>query len=64
MRDLRSKHPLKLVWHWLTRLGKQVLAFPQSIALAAQEKRRQSVLNELEAERIDRICNPSKYLGK
>jgi hypothetical protein len=29
-----------------------------------KQRKRQSVLNENEAERLDRIRNPSKYLGK
>jgi hypothetical protein len=31
---------------------------------AVKQWRRQTVVNEREAERIDRIRNPSKYLGK
>jgi len=37
---------------------------PQSVANAAKQRRQQVVLNGLEAERLDRIRNPSKYLGK
>lgn len=57
-------HRLKLIRQWIVRLVKQVGLYPQSFALAVKERQRQAVLNEQEAERIDRICNPSKYLGK
>jgi hypothetical protein len=46
------------------QLFKQVWLFPQSIADAVRQRRRLLVQNELEAERLDRIRNPSKYLGK
>jgi hypothetical protein len=39
-------------------------SLPKSILNALKQRRRQSVLNENEAERLDRIRNPSKYLGK
>jgi hypothetical protein len=45
-------------------LFKQVCLFPQSVAVALNRRRRQVALNVLEAERLDRIRNPSKYLGK
>jgi hypothetical protein len=45
-------------------LVKQVCLFPQSIANAFKEKRRWALRKDLEAERLDRIRNPSKYLGK
>jgi hypothetical protein len=37
---------------------------PQTIVNATKQRRRQVVLDECEAERLDRIRNPSKYLGK
>jgi hypothetical protein len=40
------------------------LHLPQSIAIAVKQRRQQTMLNALEAERLDRIRNPSKYLGK
>jgi hypothetical protein len=36
----------------------------QATIIAVTQRRRQAVLDELEAERLDRIRNPSKYLGK
>jgi hypothetical protein len=54
----------KLICLTLIQLVKQVWFLPQSIANAVQQRRRVAVRNELEAERLDRIRNPSKYLGK
>ena len=55
---------LKLICLALTRLVKQACLLPKTIANAVKQRQRQTVLNELEAERLDRIRNPSKYLGK
>jgi hypothetical protein len=55
---------LKLICLTFVQLVKQICLLPQTIANAVQQRRRQTVLNELEAERLDRIRNPSKYLGK
>lgn len=55
---------LKLIYLTFIQLVKQAWLLPQSIANATKQRRRQVVLNEHEAERIDRIRNPSKYLGK
>jgi hypothetical protein len=43
---------------------KQVWLLPQTVSLALQQRRQQSSRNATEAERLDRIRNPSKYLGK
>ena len=57
-------HTLMLICLTLFQLVKQACLLPQTIAHAVNQRRRQVVLNELEAERLDRIRNPSKYLGK
>jgi hypothetical protein len=43
---------------------KAVWFLPRNLSLAIDQKRRQDGLDLLEAERLDRIRNPSKYLGK
>jgi hypothetical protein len=48
----------------LTQLLQQIRSLPQIIANAAKARQRRTVLNDLEAERLDRIRNPSKYRGK
>ena len=55
---------LKLIYLTILQLVKQVWLLPQSVANAVRQRQRQVVLNELEVERLDRIRNPSKYLGK
>ncbi|HYV29403.1 MAG TPA: hypothetical protein VFA77_17855 [Candidatus Eisenbacteria bacterium] len=55
---------LKLICLTIIQLIKQLWLLPRSVAMAAKQRRRQTVLNELEAERLDRIRNPSKYLGR
>ncbi len=55
---------LKLIYLTLIQLVKQAWFLPQTIAKAASQRRLLTVRNEHEAERLDRIRNPSKYLGK
>jgi hypothetical protein len=57
-------HTLKLICLTILQLVKQVWFLPQSAANAVQHRRQQVAWNEHEAERLDRIRNPSKYLGK
>jgi len=56
--------PLKLIGLTIIQRVKQAWLLPQTIANAVRQRRRQAVRDELEAERLDRIRNPSKYLGK
>jgi hypothetical protein len=55
---------LKLICQMTAGLFKQAWLFPHFVASALKQRRRQFALNLLEAERLDRIRNPSKYLGK
>jgi hypothetical protein len=55
---------LKFVFQGTASLLKQAWLLPHSVAAALRQRRRQFALNALEAERLDRIRNPSKYLGK
>jgi hypothetical protein len=57
-------HLLKHLCQATVSLVKQARLLPQSMAMAVNQKRRQVALHGLEAERLDRIRNPSKYLGK
>jgi hypothetical protein len=54
----------KLICLTTIQLAKQAWLLPQAVANAVQQRRQKIVLKELEVERLDRICNPSKYLGK
>jgi hypothetical protein len=55
---------LKLIWLTIIQLVKRVCQIPQNIGQAVKQRQRQAVLDKREAERLDRICNPSKYRGK
>jgi hypothetical protein len=55
---------VKVLSQTIARLAKQAWLLPHSLAIAFKERGRQTARDELEAERLDRIRNPSKYLGK
>jgi len=55
---------LKLICLGIIQSVKQAWLLPRTVANAVKQRRRQTVLNEHEVERLDRIRNPSKYLGK
>jgi len=57
-------HTLKLIGLTILGLIKQAWLIPQSITMAIQQRRQRIVRDKMEAERLDRICNPSKYVGK
>jgi hypothetical protein len=54
----------KLICLTLIQLVKQVWFLPQSFAQSVRQRRLLAAQNELEAERLDRIRNPSKYAGR
>ena len=55
---------LKLIGLTIANLVRQAWLLPQTIALAIQQRRRQTTWTEFETERLDRLRNPSKYLGR
>ena len=56
---------LKHVCLIIMQLVRQAWSLPQTVANAReQSRRRQVVRNEYEFEWLDRLRNPSKYLGK
>jgi len=55
---------LKIICLTIVHLVKQAWFLPRSLANAGKDRRQQIVRDELEAERLDRIRNPSKYRGK
>lgn len=55
---------LKFICLSVIQLVKQACLIPKNIANAFKQRRLRAVRNELEVERLDRIRNPSKYLGK
>jgi hypothetical protein len=63
-RKNKYMHRLKLIFLPIVQFVKQVCSLPQWIATGLSQRRQRAALDELEAERLDRIRNPSKYLGK
>ncbi len=54
---------LKLIYLAIIQLVRQACLLPRSFAIAVKQKQRWTARNKLEAERLDRIRNPDKYLG-
>ena len=57
-------HILNVICLTIAQLAKQMWKLPESIAAGIKRGRRQAASDEAEAERLDRIRHPSKYLGK
>lgn len=55
---------LKLVCLTIIELAKQAWSFPGQVATSIRNRRQEVKIDKIEAERIDRIRHPSKYLGK
>jgi hypothetical protein len=55
---------LKLIYLTICQLAKQAWMLPTAIAASLQRRRHQTEVDSNEVERLDRIRNPSKYLGK
>jgi len=55
---------LKSIFEAMIRFLKQVWALPLAIAGAVRQRQQRLARSVLEAERLDRIRHPSKYLGK
>lgn len=48
----------------ISQLARRFWLIPRSVIDAIKQRRRHNLWIELEAERLDRIRNPSKYRGK
>ena len=55
---------IMIIYFSAIRLVKQGLLLPQAVFLALNGKQRKVLPSEQETERLDRLRNPSKYLGK
>ena len=55
---------LKLIFLTIIELAKQAWSLPGLAATSIRNWRREVKVDQAEAERIDRIRHPSKYLGK
>jgi len=54
----------ELIGLTILNLVKQALALPQNVMIALQQRREQTLRDHDDTERLDRIRNPSKYLGR
>jgi hypothetical protein len=57
-------HILKVICFTIIELAKQAWAFPANVTANLRKRRRLVAVNDVEAERLDRLRHPSKYLGK
>jgi hypothetical protein len=55
---------LKVICLTIVALAKQAWALPATVAANFRKRDRLVKVSEVEAERLDRIRHPSKYLGK
>ena len=55
---------LKLVCLTMVNLVKEAWMLPRTLAIALQQRRDQLARRQFEAERLDRIRNPSKSAGR
>jgi hypothetical protein len=55
---------VKLVSLTMVQMVRRVCLVSRKILTAGKQRQRRALLNQRETERLDRICNPSKYRGK
>ena len=55
---------LELIFRTVINLVKHIWRLPQTIALDLQQRRRRLDRDQFETERLDRLRNPSKYVGR
>jgi len=56
--------PGRRIYRTVIQLAQKPWLLFQTLGTAVSQWRRQAVLDAMEAERLDRIRNPSKYRGK
>ncbi|MGO9203450.1 MAG: hypothetical protein ACLQM8_23250 [Limisphaerales bacterium] len=57
-------YAIKFIWVLTLDLVKRAWLLPQTVRLALRQRRQQLTRRQSEAERLDRIRNPSKYAGR
>jgi hypothetical protein len=63
-RLLLPMHKLNLIYLRFIQLIGRARLLPQTIAIAVRQQQGRGERDKLEAERLDRLRNPSKYLGR
>jgi hypothetical protein len=61
---VRSMQKLKFIGKTIVNFVKQAWLFPRSFGISIKQRRQQITLDECEAERLDRLRNPSNYRGR
>ena len=65
--SIRSQNPmyiLKFIFLTIVNAVKQIWLLPKTVSFALHQRREQFAREQFETERLDRIRNPSKYLGR
>ena len=57
-------HFLKLIRLSTVQIARQIRLIPRVIGMAVRQWRQRAAFKEAEIERLDRIRDPYKYLGK
>ena len=57
-------HTLKLVYIRFVEMIRQIRLMPQTIVIAVRRQQGREERDLIEAERLDRLRHPSKYLGR
>ena len=60
----RAENYLKLTLLTLFELLKQIASLPRLLVEAVRQRKIRALTKLVEGERLDRIRNPSKYLGR
>jgi hypothetical protein len=59
-----ARKTVRIIRRRITGIVTQIRLIPHAIVSAVRQSKEDSVRAEVEAERLDRIRNPLKYLGK
>jgi hypothetical protein len=57
-------HTLKIIGLTICQLARQAWLIPKSIFVGLRDRREESQRDMREAERLDRIRHPGKYVGR
>jgi hypothetical protein len=55
---------LRLIGQTIMQMARAVWSLPKTISNAVKQRQQRVIMNELNAERLDRIRHPEKYRGK
>jgi len=64
MEQTQLMQKLKLILQAIVNRGRRLWLFPKFVLITIQQRRRRTNVDAAEAERLDRIRNPSNYRCK